>query len=844
GDIREDPETKDLIVKHANLNTGQVETKRISMVVLCAAVVPSKGTAELAEKLGIEVDHLGFFKSKDPIHELESTQDGIYLVGSCQSPDDISNTVAKALGAASLAASKAKPLDERERAATKISVPEIPVSPNDPPRIGVFLCHCGSNIGGYVDMQALLDETRSLPDVVYATTNLYTCSSDTQELIKEKIIEHGLNRIIVAACTPRTHEKLFQDTMAEVGLNPYLLSFVSIRELDSWVHMKNPIEATKKAIDLVRMGVSRVRLQEPLRPGKSSIEPQALVIGGGVAGMSAALIIASQGIKVHLVEKKDKLGGFLNNIPKINFEQVDTKKFLAMMIKRISDDKNIKVYLNSRVESVSGSIGKYNITLHDAKDDSKSELFVGTVIVATGMREGKIKGILKYGEDPRIITQQELEHILNDGTDLSGKNITFIHCAGSRRHGGELGVSYCSLYCCQVSVTNALVLHEKYPDANVYVLFRDIRLGTHEEQYYWHARRNINYIRFDGDQYPDIEVKGEDEPIAVRVFDLITQSKLLIPSDLVVLNMPMLPAEDNKELSELFKIPIDANGFFLEAHIKLRPLDFATDGIFLAGAAQGPKNVQESIAQGLGAGSRALTYMLKGEIETEPIIAEVDPHLCIGCLECEKVCAYGAIGLKQFGEKTVSEVNPSICKGCGTCAATCPAHAITIHHFDYEQIHSQVKEAVKSEETPKIVTFLCNWCSYAGADNAGVSRFQYQTPIRPIRVMCSGRVDPEFILRAFLEGADGVLVTGCHIGDCHYLEGNYSTRERLAFLKSVLPLIGINPKRLRLEWVSASEGRKFADIVNEFVETVKSLGPFGSEKSTKKETETQPVLNE
>ncbi|MHA1681332.1 MAG: hydrogenase iron-sulfur subunit [Promethearchaeota archaeon] len=834
GDVREDPGTHDLIVKHANLITGEVETRQLGLVILCNAVVPSEGTAELSKILGIGTNSFGFFKSRDPINELLSTRDGIFLVGSCQSPDDISNSVSKAHGAAALAAERATPLTAAARRDKKVVVREIPVLEIDEPRIGVFLCHCGSNIGGYVDMARLLEYVKGLDNVVYASTNLYTCSSDTQEIIKDQILEHHLNRIVVAACTPRTHEKLFQDTMAEVGLNPYLLSFVSIRELDSWVHMKLPEDATLKAMDLVRMGISRSRLLKPLKGGTTAISPSSTVIGGGVAGMSAALTMASHGMMVHLVEKNASLGGFLQNLARVNFDQLSSKDLIDRIKNKLEGNKHVKVYLNSTIDNVSGTIGDYKVAIKSATSGDVQEVGSGTIIVATGIHEAKLKGVLGYGSDDRILTQQEFESLLEAGCDFSRKNVTFIHCAGSRGHAaGKGGVSYCSLYCCQVSVSNALAIKQSHPDANVFVLYRDIRVGTDEEPHYWRARKNVNYIRFDGAKYPTVTVNGADSPIDVRVFDLVTQVDLLIPSDYVVLNMPMVPAGGNKSISEILKVPLGPNGFFLEAHIKLRPLDFATDGVFVAGTAQGPKNIRESIAQGFGAGSRALTYMLRGEVETEPIIARVDASLCIGCGECEDSCSYGAIGLKILEGGTVSEVNPSLCKGCGTCAATCPAHAISINHFEYSQVYTQVEESLKSagKVECRIVAFLCNWCSYAGADNAGVSRFQYPPEIRPIRVMCSGRVDPEFVLKAFLNGADGVLVTGCHIGDCHYIAGNHATRDRLHHLKQLLPTLGIDPGRLRLEWVSASEGKKFAEVVESFVGTIKELGTFGSERA-------------
>ncbi|MFW9999783.1 MAG: FAD-dependent oxidoreductase [Candidatus Hodarchaeota archaeon] len=822
GDIRENPENHNLYVKHANLDTGEVEVSEFDLVVLANAVTPRKDTEQLAKILGIEQNDFGFFKTKDSIEDLCSTREGIYVTGSCQSPDDIANSVAKAGGAAALAATHAVPLSAEE---TKVDLPPLkPINPKDQPRIGVFICRCGVNIAGYMDVPKLVDYTKTLPNVVYSMENKYSCSQLTQDIIKEKIEELNLNRVVVAACTPRTHEPLFQKTIREAGLNEYLFNFVSIRELDSWVHMNDNPKATDKAKDLIRMGVARVAAQKAELKIKGNVIPEAMVIGGGIAGMSAALEIANKGFKVHLIEKDDKLGGQLNSIYKINFDRIDSKEFIEAELKEFNEHKNVTIYLNSEVTDVKGSIGDFKVRVTNNFEGKDISLNIGTIIAATGAYEYKPIGWFHYGENNNVMTQLELSEKLRNNELKDGETLVFIHCVGSRQPEGGNGVTYCSLICCSESIRHALYVRETYPHSTIYVLYRDIRVGTNEEPFYWEARENVNYIRFN--EYPTVDVKNGK--LNVMVKDILTQTNLTIETDKVVLSTPLIP-HDTQKLGEMIKCARDQNGFFLEAHIKLRPVDFATDGIYLAGTCHGPKGIADSISQGRGAAAHALIPLISGEVENEPLVSLVDPALCIACQKCEEVCNFGAIGVNFDKNVLVSETNPLLCKGCGDCSAACPAGAITMSHFADNQIYPMIREAVKGEyldERPRIVTFLCNWCSYAGADTCGVSRFQYPTNIRPIRVMCTGRIPKSFILQAFLEGADGVFVGGCHIGDCHYLEGNYDMLQRYNELKDILESVGINSDRYHLEWISASEGKRFSQVITEFVNQIKELGPL------------------
>lgn len=822
GDVRENPENRNLIVKSANLDTGEVDIDEYDLVVLANAVTPRKDASKLANILGIERNEFGFFKTANSTEDLRSTKPGIYVTGSCQSPDDIANSVAKAGAAAALAASHAIPLSEEEQ---KVELPPLKVIlSRDEPRIGVFICRCGINIAGYIDVPSLVEYAKTLPSVVYAEDNKYSCSQLTQDIIKEKIKELNLNRVVVAACTPRTHEPLFQKTIREAGLNEYLFNFVSIRELDSWVHMKDNKRATDKAKDLIRMGVARVIYQKPEYRIRGNVIPEALVVGGGITGMNAAIEVANKGFKVHLVEKEDKLGGQLNLIYKINSDRIDSEKYLENQLREYNHLRNINTYLNSEVIDVKGSIGDFKVKLKNVAENKNTDLNVGTIIIATGAYEYKPIGWYHYGENKNVITQLELSGKLRNNELKDGETIVFIHCVGSRQPEGGKGVTYCSLICCSESIRHALYVKENYPNSNIYVLYRDIRVGTEEEPFYWKARENVNYIRFN--DYPTIDI--ENHQLNVRVQDILTQTDLTIEADRVVLSTPLIP-HDTQKLGEMIKCARDQNGFFLEAHVKLRPVDFATDGIYLAGTCHGPKGISDSISQARGAAAHALIPLISGEVENEPLVSVVNPALCIACQKCEEVCNFGAIGVNFDNPILVSQSNPLLCKGCGDCAAACPTGAIIMRHFADEQIYPMIKEAVRGEyvdERPRIIAFLCNWCSYAGADTCGVGRFQYPTNIRPIRVMCTGRIPKHFILQAFIEGADGVLIGGCHIGDCHYLEGNYDMLRRYNEIRDTLEKVGINVERIRLEWVSASEGRHFSQIVTEFVSKIKELGPL------------------
>ncbi len=563
------------------------------------------------------------------------------------------------------------------------------------PKIGVFVCHCGSNIGGIVDVPAVTEYASKLENVVCAKDNLYTCSDSGLREIKESIEEHDLDRVVVASCTPRTHERLFRNTCEEAGLNKFLFEFANIRDQCSWVHMKNTEKATEKAKDLVRMGVAKARLLQPMEDIEVDVVPSAMVVGGGIAGMSAALSMANMGVSTYLVEREQQLGGMLNKLHVLYPSHVKASELVDSVKEKVVNHPNIDVLTSTEVKDIQGFIGNYEATVAD--DQSPTTLKIGAVIVATGAQalvpEGEY-GYKSMGTDeqeiPRsqkVVTQLELEQILADEQRCKElKDVVMIQCVGSRTEGR----SYCSRSCCVAAIKNSVLLKEANPDVNVFVLFRDIQTYTSDfEDYYAEAReKGVIFIRYSEERRPELVDS------VVKVYDELLGAQLGIPYDLLVLSTPLVPYDDAKELAMMLKIPLEENGFFLEAHVKLRPVDFATDGVYLAGCARWPALVGEAVSQAQAAASRAAIPLLNGRVQVEPIISSVDEELCAGCELCESLCPFNALQVEMTESGRKAHVVAASCKGCGSCGAACPQHAITMQHFTNAQIEAQIDALV------------------------------------------------------------------------------------------------------------------------------------------------------
>ncbi len=779
------------------------------------------------------------------------------------------------------------------------------------PRIGVFVCHCGLNIAGVIDVKELTEYARTLPNVLVAIDNRYTCADPGQEEIKKAVKEHKLNRVIVAACSPRMHEPTFRRCVAEAGLNPYLFEMANIREFSSWCHPSTPKEATEKAKEIVKMAVAKARLLQSLETMEVPVTNKALLLGGGIAGISAALDLADMGFKVYLVEKTESIGGHMAQLDK-TFPTLDCSICIeGPKMVDVSRHPNIEIISYADILSVEGFVGNFKVKIRknpryvidenctgcgECRDicpiefpnkwdmnmgvrkaisvpfdqavplvytinmdyciecykcvdacgarqainfDQKPEeieLEVGTILVATGFdiyipyddsRYG-------YGRYDNVITALEFERLILAAGPTGGKvirasdgkkpkTVAFIQCVGSR---DVNKYEYCSGFCCMYALKNAILLREKYhEDVEIYILFMDMR--THfkgYEEFYRRAReQGINFIRGRVSQISEIP---KTKNLLIRAEDMMLGEPIELEAELVVLCTAAIPSKGTDEVSRILNVTRGADGFFMESHPKLKPLDTPADGIFLAGACQGPKDIPYSVSQGSGAAARVATILSQPTWKIEPIIAVVDANKCRNtkakCGICVKACPYGA---PMALERKAAEINPAMCHGCGTCVAECPSGAITQMHFTDAQIFAQIRAALEENPGDKILGFLCNWCSYAGADLAGTSRFEYPSTLRAIRVMCSGRVDRDFVLEAFRQGAGMVLVAACHLPyDCHYISGNVKMKARMETLAKMLEKLGLSPERFRVEYVSAAEGVKFADLISEMTEQMEGLG--------------------
>ena len=684
-------------------------------------------------------------------------------------------------------------------------------------KIGVFICDCGTEIAFYLDTESLATAAEQLPQVALSQRMPYLCSRRGLTKMQEAIRETGLNRIVVAGCTPRTHEAHLRSACQEAGLNSHLLEMVNIREGCAWVHQADGEAARAKAFDLVRAGVARASLLEPYEDVKVQITPSALVIGGGIAGMTAALALARRGIPVKLIEKEHHLGGVIRNLHTLYPTGQRASEFLNGQIEELRQQPNVEILVDSRVSGVTGSVGNHRVVVTSGGNDRI--LDVGAIIVATGARVRQPYGLFRYGTS-KVITQLELESVLAKG-DLHAEQMVMILCAGSR----DERTPYCSEICCMTALKQALLIKETHPKVSLTLIFRDLCLkGDNPEANIRKAKQlGVDFIQYGPEAEPQVTAER------VEVYDLLTKREANLAYDLLILATPLVPQKDVTVLASLLKIPLDSHGFFPDVRFRLRPRDHIERGIYVCGAAHYPGDIQETTFQASSAAARAFNLLRQKQAISEGPVAVVDATLCTGCGSCVEICPFQAINLKeQDGLLSISVVDPLLCKGCGLCAPTYPVKAISLQGSSDPQLMAQIKALLSSEQgrnRPLILGMLCEWSAYAAAELAGARHLQYPPHLRIIPLRCAGRIDPYHILWAFLNGADGVLVGGCPPGKCHYVNGNQQAERRVAKLIDALAARGFEIDRLRLKWFQPDDASAFVEEISMFAAQIEDLGP-------------------
>ena len=673
-------ETGDLLIRYTD-ETGRRVEETFDLVVLSIGIGVPKNAVDLAKKLEIELDAYGF-ASTSSFEPVRTSKPGIFVCGAFQAPKDIPTSVIESSASAAMAEGL---LASRRGSETRTKeVPEETDVRGESPRIGVFVCRCGTNIAGVLDVAAIAQYARALPGVVHVEENLFSCSQDTQQKMSQVIAEQRLNRVVVAACSPLTHEPLFQETVTNAGINKYLFEMANIRNQCSWVHGAEKEAGTEKAKDLVRMAVAKVSLFGPISEPVITIDPHALVIGGGISGMSAAKNLSAQGYTTYLIEKNDALGGEARNLYQ-TWRREDVQQHLDKLIQEVQSDPRIEVYLSTELKEVEGFVGNFKSTIQT--NGTGKVLEHGVAVIATGASELK-PDLYLYGLDPRVLTGLELDRKLidQDASLKSLRTVAFIQCVGSRIKERP----YCSKVCCTHSVLSALKLKEMNPEMNVFVIYRDMRTYGLREDLYREAReKGVLFIRYDDQR--ELRVTQDHKDLQVLFTSSVLNRQMEIRPDLLILATAIVPPQENP-VAKLFKVPVNSDGFFVEAHVKLRPIDFATEGVFVCGLAHSPKPIDESIAHGLGASARSVTLLSQKTMFGNAITAIINPETCVGCQGCLTVCPYEAI--QYLEDRGICEVNEAICKGCGACAATCPSASAQLKRFTSRQIYAQIEKCL------------------------------------------------------------------------------------------------------------------------------------------------------
>jgi heterodisulfide reductase subunit A len=677
-------------------------------------------------------------------------------------------------------------------------------------KIGVFVCECGRNISSAVDVRAVEEGAAGLHSVALAQRQPYCCSKAGLREIRQAIGSLKLDGIVIAGCTPRTHSPLFERALEEAGLAPPCLEIVNIREQCAWPHAEDPQGATKKALDLVRMGVAKAMTARPRVRVKADVTPAALVIGGGTAGLTAAATVASRGFPVILVERERELGGHVARLHTLYPSGESAEQFIQKRIGPVEGRENIQVLTGATVTDLSGPVGDYRVVV--ARDGERLEFHVGTVIVAIGAREAQPGDEFQHA-GVRVMTESELELALREDTLNAEDVVTLVY---------EPHADVYTSVAAGTALKNSVLLKRRNPDAAVSLVFNDLSSDLSAVMLEEARALGVNFYKYDGQRSPRLVDEG------VEVFDQLCGELSTIPAELVVLAMPLVPQDGAGSISRILSVPMDAHGFLLEPNERLRPGSTLPRGIFVSGSAHYPASANESVFQGYRAAARAMRHLSAGTLVSQGPRARVNESLCVGCGTCVESCPFGAISMAAgMGMLSVSRIDASVCKGCGSCSVVCPAKAIVMDTSGDMQLIAQIDAGLadRTDGRPRVLALLCEWSGYAAADLAGVERRQYSANVRILRVGCAARFDPYLVLWAFLQGADGVLLGGCDPGMCHYTEGNMWAAKRMETLHDLLKGAGFDTRRLGLRWFRPDDAEQFVEVVRKFVEEVEYLGP-------------------